>query len=45
MEEMKKFKDKWPDQGLPVWVWMNGRWTIATLEKGMFALIPDRGEL
>ncbi len=35
---MKQFKDKRPDMGKPVWVWLHNRWCIASLGDSMYPL-------
>ncbi len=44
-ELIMRFGDEWPEMGLPVWVWINGRWTIAALTKGMYPLHDERGKM
>lgn len=40
-----RFKDNWPVFGDPIWVWINGRWTVACLSKGMYPLHDERAKL
>ncbi len=42
---IRRFKDQWPEQGLPVWVWRNGRWAAACLEKGMYPKHDERAKM
>ena len=42
---IRRFKDQWPEQGLLVWLWRKGRWTPASLGKGVYPLNDERAKM
>lgn len=40
-----KFKENLPEEGRPVWVWLDDKWIMAALIKSMYPLHDERARM